>query len=172
MGQRLAAEKGTGPVLRGRLDKGHHAPGGMSTHIPHEGSGAGRPGQLRSVVWSGAGGRRGPHPVGGGQGDLGPHAVLAGQGSPVGPAGEGFLCIARVARAIPAPALARPLGVHARHHTDLGAGGARVPRPAALHGARGQSPAGRLPTGLAATRRLVALGRVGKTDPPALGPGG
>ena len=72
---------------------------------------------------------------------------------------------APVARAVPAPALARPPGTHARHHEDLGASNAQVSRSAALHAARGQGHACRPPTRLAATRRLVALDVPGQPTP-------
>ena len=113
--------------------------------------------------------RRGAHPFGGGhvggQGDLGPTRRSGGQGSPLGLNGQGLLCVAPAARAVPALHVARPPGTHAGHHADLCAGRPPVLRPAAIHGARGQGPAVCPPTRLAATRRLVALGCAGTTDP-------
>ena len=113
-----AAEKGTGLVPHGRLDKGLALMcrvGCLPTFSMREAA-------LGTLADCGACRRRGTHPVvhrhRGGQGDLGPHTVLTSQRGPPGPPSSGLLCLAPIARAIPPPALARPACARAWHYCD------------------------------------------------------
>ena len=176
VGLRLAAEKGTGPVLRGCLDKGlaiMRWVGCLPTfHMRQAALGA----LANSVALYGVeladieGRTLSAADTAAAKAIWGRMRCSRAKEVLWGVLARGFHVLPLWCT-IPAPALARPPGMHAGHHADLGAGGARVSRPAALHGARGQGLAGRRPAGLAATRRLGALGCAGTADPPALGLG-
>ena len=115
VGQRLAAEKGMGPVLRGRLDKGLAITRRVGCLPPFLMREAAVGALANSVALYGVeladveGHTLPAADTAAAKAVWGPtRCSWAGQGSPPGPLGHGLLCIAFVARAVPAPAPARP----------------------------------------------------------------
>ena len=166
VGQRLAAEKGMGLVLRGRLDKGlaimrrvgclptflmrEAALGALANSVALYGvelaTSRGAPCRRRTPRQPRRSGA--PHGARGPRRPCGASWLGAFMYCPCGACDTSACC-----------------GSPARHHADPSAGGTRESGPAALQAA------GRPPTGLAATRRLVALGHAWTAD-PAPGAGG